>query len=377
MSLGPYHDELYQQVLPLHGPDPGGLAQDLVGAWAHGVIEVDDLVRDTPEGPGWGVILDVDLAPVKGLRWLAQLAGVQLRDPKLLDPPVNLIKTPIPALGNPGATSESGSVNALMTGTGKFGPFIITAEKTLFDPFYVAWDGAPTSGEEINGGADATIVVPFAKYTFAIDIIETTDPVYASILWADVDGLAISQTDGDYDTTTGRRVVQGTAPAGAVNAWPIVTLDTADDARHFYAEGAVFEAGWTDGVFFTADTVSPRLETSQEWATYARSAIREQGAKRRGTPRAILNAVRDTLTGTRYANLLERVGGNAYALTLITRPSETPDAAATYAAALTQKPLGMKLTHTLTEGVIIDEGTKSIDTSTATIDTATLADVAD
>jgi hypothetical protein len=91
----------------------------------------------------------------------------------------------------------------------------------------------------------------------------------------------------------------------------------------------------------------------------------------------MVNAAQDTLIGARYANVLERVGGNAYALTLVTRPSETPDPARTYAAALTQKPLGMSLTHTLVEGAIIDEGTRSIDTSTGTIDTATLGDVAD
>jgi hypothetical protein len=35
----------------------------------------------------------------------------------------------------------------------------------------------------------------------------------------------------------------------------------------------------------------------------------------------------------------------------------------------------MKLTHTLTEDVIIDEGTRTIDSATGTIDTADLGDV--
>jgi hypothetical protein len=44
-------------------------------------IETDSgaLVRDTPDGPGWSVILDVDAAPAEGLPWLAQLVGVALR----------------------------------------------------------------------------------------------------------------------------------------------------------------------------------------------------------------------------------------------------------------------------------------------------------
>jgi hypothetical protein len=101
MSLGPYHDELYEQVLPMHGPDPDGLAQDLVGAWVHGVIEVDDLVRDSEKGPGWGVILDVDDTPVKGLTWLSQLAGVALR-------PISYIQPPYLANSNGGDVGVSG-----------------------------------------------------------------------------------------------------------------------------------------------------------------------------------------------------------------------------------------------------------------------------
>jgi hypothetical protein len=37
-----------------------------------------DIVRDSPDGPGWSSVMDVDRCPGYGLGWLAQLAGVTL-----------------------------------------------------------------------------------------------------------------------------------------------------------------------------------------------------------------------------------------------------------------------------------------------------------
>jgi hypothetical protein len=132
---------------------------------------------------------------------------------------------------------------------------------------------------------------------------------------------------------------------------------------------------------FLAQFVGVRLrplrtgETASDWAIYARDAITRRGGRNRGRPDAMLSAVEETLAGLRSARLLERAGGDAYALTLVTRPGETPDAAATVAAALTQKPAGIVLTHTITDYVLIDEGTRTINAATGTIDAAALADV--
>jgi hypothetical protein len=172
--IGAYGEALYQQVLPLHGPDPDGLAHDYIGAIAHPFVEIDELVRDTPAGPGWSAILDVDDAPAKGLRWLAQLAGVELR-------------------------------------------------------------------------------------------------------------------------------TQRTA------------------------------------------------ETLEDWAVYARTAIVEQGGRKRGTVDAQISAIKDTLTGAKSVRMIERVGGDAWAITAITRTAETPDAAATVRAWLTQKPAGLLYTHVISD----------------------------
>jgi hypothetical protein len=38
--------------------------------------EIDDLVRDSGDGPGWSAIVDIDRAPADALAWLGQLVGV-------------------------------------------------------------------------------------------------------------------------------------------------------------------------------------------------------------------------------------------------------------------------------------------------------------
>jgi hypothetical protein len=67
----------------------------------------------------------------------------------------------------------------------------------------------------------------------------------------------------------------------------------------------------------------------------------------RGTPSGMAKAAGLTLTGNEYVFLKEREG-SPYRVTIVTRTSETPNPAATLAAARTQKPAGLVLTHTVT-----------------------------
>jgi hypothetical protein len=381
LSLGPYHDELYEQVIPLHGPDPDGLARDLVGAWCHGIVEVDDLVRDTEKGPGWGQILDVEDAPVKGLAWLGQLAGVTLRPRKITEGRRNLLDNPSAEVSTSGMSGSGGTISRVASAATDHGQYAFRIVRTGAVAASATWSTAVT-------------VKPATEYVFSLTVLSADQNVYLSIDWTGPGPSFTTNSSLDIahaSATPGRRVFRTVSPSFAATARVELVLQgtTAGDAADF--DSAVFEMGPSDGDYFDGDTAgavwlgTPHLsasafrsvESDDEWATYARSALREQNGKRRGTRRAMVNAAQDTLIGARYANVLERVGGNAYALTLVTRPSETPDPARTYAAALTQKPLGMSLTHTLVEGAIIDEGTRSIDTSTGTIDTATLGDVAD
>jgi len=94
----------------------------------------------------------------------------------------------------------------------------------------------------------------------------------------------------------------------------------------------------------------------------------------RGTPAAIIAAAQATLTGTRVVRVLERIN-SAYSLTVITRVSETTDAAATNRALQAAKPVGLILTHIVSDSPLINEGTRTIDAGSGTIDSATLPSV--
>lgn len=126
------------------------------------------------------------------------------------------------------------------------------------------------------------------------------------------------------------------------------------------------------GVKLRAQTTG---ETLEAWAVYARDAILRRNGRHRGRPDAMIAAIQQTLTGSKEVRLLERVGGDAYAVTVITRPSETPNAAAALAAMLTQKPAGIIVTMTQSDLPLILEGTRTINAATGTIDAATLANV--
>jgi len=41
--------------------------------------DIEDVIRDSDQGPGWSAVLDADRAPAAWLPWLAQFVGVRLR----------------------------------------------------------------------------------------------------------------------------------------------------------------------------------------------------------------------------------------------------------------------------------------------------------
>lgn len=77
-----YSARLYEMLGPLAQWDPQAawsllILVNAIGSGL-GFQLVEDLVRDTPEGPGWSALLDVERCPEIALPWLAQLVGVRL-----------------------------------------------------------------------------------------------------------------------------------------------------------------------------------------------------------------------------------------------------------------------------------------------------------
>src|SRR5215467_11358862 len=75
-----FAERLYDMLAPLAQQDPHNAWALLIYINAIGLMfqEVEDLVRDSPEGPGWSELLDLNRAPTQALPWLAQLVGVRL-----------------------------------------------------------------------------------------------------------------------------------------------------------------------------------------------------------------------------------------------------------------------------------------------------------
>lgn len=78
-------EELYASLGPWQRRDTAiGEATDewrlleLCEGLAGGLQGVEDIIRDTDDGPGWSIVMDADRAPVDWLPWLGQFVGVRL-----------------------------------------------------------------------------------------------------------------------------------------------------------------------------------------------------------------------------------------------------------------------------------------------------------
>ena len=105
-----------------------------------------------------------------------------------------------------------------------------------------------------------------------------------------------------------------------------------------------------------------------------RAEVRRHAGAARGRPASMIAEVQPTLTGSKTVRLLERTS-SAWTFTVVTRTSETPNAATTLAAIERQRPGGDVGTHLVSDAPLVDEGTRTIDAAAGTIDTATLANV--
>ena len=79
-----------------------------------------------------------------------------------------------------------------------------------------------------------------------------------------------------------------------------------------------------------------------------REWVREKRNFNRGTPQAAKDGIQETLTGTKFTAINERIG-TAWHYTVITKPSETPNPALTEQVILNHKPGPDTYTHTMVE----------------------------
>jgi hypothetical protein len=77
-DLESFAANLYYGMAPLAGEDElhAYALAHFTGALGVMFQAVEDLARDTPEGPGWSSVVDLERCPTEWLPWLAQLVGV-------------------------------------------------------------------------------------------------------------------------------------------------------------------------------------------------------------------------------------------------------------------------------------------------------------
>jgi hypothetical protein len=79
-----------------HDPELGYPLLFFLHCITQGLAHVDDLVRDTDEGPGWQIVFDIDrIDNFRLLRWLGQFIGVQeIRSDAGIDAARDLLRYP-------------------------------------------------------------------------------------------------------------------------------------------------------------------------------------------------------------------------------------------------------------------------------------------
>jgi phage tail P2-like protein len=172
---------------------------------------------------------------------------------------------------------------------------------------------------------------------------------------------------------------EGLLPALAAGFMaPLEICDIARDTDTHIAWGALFDPDTCPGPLLpwlaqlSGDQLLPS-DTEQD----QRERITDPGNFFRGTVEAIKAEIRPVLTGNRTVILLERVSGNEFAVTIITRTSETPNPAAVVVAAWRQLAPWLIVTFVVSDDPIWDEATLTWDAvgATETWDSIVLGDV--
>jgi hypothetical protein len=75
-----FAERMYVALAPLAQSDPEQAWSLLTYMNAIGVMFqlLDDLLRDSPEGPGWSSLMDLNRCPPEALPWLGQFVGVRM-----------------------------------------------------------------------------------------------------------------------------------------------------------------------------------------------------------------------------------------------------------------------------------------------------------
>lgn len=377
MPLSPtsVSDEILEALQPLL--DDAGQLESYVKGLANMFQLIENYVSDDPDtgAIGYSQLLDLTRSPEEALQWLGQFIGIQLPTGN------NIPRVPITQnlILNPSFEHDIFGVTMLSNGSAA----VSTLEK-YYGKSSLKIEGS-TDGEAIalragSGQYDRYQVTPGATYSFGIRLhpgtatsgIIGTNKITIIIYWYDRAGAPISNTSTDFSpsSTTWQPLNKNgfVAPANATQCDVVLQCQSVIAfGTHFFYDGAILTqtpTAYGDN-YFDGDIVTdtskrsgwlglPHRSASQLWlpGSYDQKldALKAKLSWMRGTAPAMVSAAQATLIGTRRVVLRERFTGDPWKINVVTFTDETPDAAATLAALLTQKPAGIILTHTVVTG---------------------------
>jgi hypothetical protein len=105
---------------------------------------------------------------------------------------------------------------------------------------------------------------------------------------------------------------------------------------------------------WTAQFVGVRYNSALSQADNI-ALIKEPTGWKRGSPQAIIAAIKPFLTGSKSVVLTERYTGDAYKVLVTTQTGECPNVPAMQAAALAQKPAGILMTFSAVLGQLYSQ----------------------
>ncbi len=163
--------------------------------------------------------------------------------------------------------------------------------------------------------------------------------------------------------------------------WPLLTyiggLGAAHDLVRYITADTDEQRGWSalfdpdrcpaDFLPYLGQYFGVRIPVGTPEAL-ARDMIKTPAGFVRCSEAAVIAAVKSTLTGAQYVNFVTRQDDSFWRWLITTRPAETPNAALTYRAILSQKRAGVIATHVVTDETLIDELEGTVDELAGDVD---------
>lgn len=328
--------------------------------------QVEMYARDTPEGyPGWSLLLDPTRCPIEALPYLGMYVGIEstLLARQSLITKRNLAPNPGAEINTSGILGGNATISR-QTGTPALGAGCYRILATAAD----YW-GLLTSGYTVNGFPWHRVIsgVPY-QLTFKAKGSPFPRTAFVNVVYS-ADGFTYSGesylpftfsaansweefkftiTPPATATAMELRIRDTTAAVGNFIDVDSIRLDQTSETDFSYFDGDNANAYWL-GTRHLSPSALLATETDEQYRTRVVALIFDAPNWKRGTPDRMAAAAKKTLIGGQNVIMAER-DTSAYHLTVFTYGRETPDPAATLAALLSQKPIGLVLAHVLITG---------------------------